>query len=57
MVAELASLTSLETNVILDKSNKEWQRNMTTGVRHYLYPVHLSQVALHKRWQASVSLN
>jgi hypothetical protein len=33
----------MDTSLVLDKSNKEWMDNMTTGVRHYLYPIHLSQ--------------
>lgn len=39
----MASITALDANVVLDKSNAEWQGNMTTGMRHYLYPIHLSQ--------------
>lgn len=35
----------MDTSLVLDKSNKDWMAAMTaTGVRHYIYPVHLSQV-------------
>ena len=40
---ELASVTALDTSLVLDKSDREWMANMTTGMRHYLYPIHLSQ--------------
>lgn len=39
---EIASLSPLDVTCVLDKSHKEWQDNMSSGVRHYLYPVHIS---------------
>jgi hypothetical protein len=42
---ELASLSAFETSLVLDKGNKEWMSSMITGVRHYVYPVHLSQAS------------
>jgi len=50
---EIAPLSVLDINMILDKSNKEWMDNMTTGARHYLYPVHLSQAFIFTQSLAS----